>query len=260
MPWSQHSDPNAESHADAQTLQAYAAHERTPDDATLRHIARCPQCMADLASLRSQLPASPARESRAHCPPVEAIQAYALGQLKGVQKRNVEAHLEECLRCAAEVAASREFLPAELAPAARPSAALEGLRRVIASLLLPEPSEQLALRGEGTDLADEAATGMQTFRAEEIEISLQSTIERGQVLVTGILSADDPTRTMVPIAARLVRGSGSAGAIEPMVVAEAPIELGAAFELGPVPTGQYRLEILFDDRLIEIASLDLSAP
>ncbi len=256
MPWSQHSDPGLENHADAPTLQAYAAYERTPDDATLRHIARCPQCMADLVSLRSQLPARPARESRAHCPPVEAIQAYALDQLKGAQKRSVEAHIKECLRCAAEVAASREFL-VEPAPqrAGVAAAAQEMIRRVLATLVPVSPEVNLALR----DLSawDEDAK-VQVFAAEGVKVSLRKTADEaahGTFLLNGEISEDEAASPFIAISARLLRVADEMAEAEPTVVAEVPIVADSFFEFDHVPPGAYQIELLLSDRLIVVASV-----
>jgi hypothetical protein len=270
MPWSQHSDPGPEQHADGQTLQAFAAHERTPDDATLRHIARCPQCMANLATLRSQVPEPSASASHAHCPPVETIQAYALGQLARAQKRSVQVHIKECLRCAAEVAASREFLLASepaIERAGVAAAAADALRRVIAVLLAPQGVPVFVLKDGGE-------THIQVFRADGVDVALDhEPAEHGRFLLHGSLTMRDETQaqgappplssasslsssSLAPLVARLLRVTESDPDAAPVPVAEAPIEANG-FEFDDVPAGSYQIEILFPDRLIVVASVAL---
>lgn len=97
------------------------------------------------------------------------------------------------------------------------------------------------------------------YGAEDVEISLRPRLERGKYFVTGSVSVGEHARVGEPIAARLLQTSMTAEGCEQVAPIEAPIEYDA-FELGPVPPGVYTIEVLFADRLLEIAALDLQVP
>jgi hypothetical protein len=233
--------------------------------------------MANLATARSQLAQGSrpsASGSHTDCPPVETIQAFALGQLSGAQRRSVQAHLKGCLRCAAEVAASREFLleeePAiqrEGVAASVGAAAADALRRVVAVLLAPQGTPVLVLKDSGE-------THVQVFRAEGVDVALDhEPAEHGRFLLHGSLMMQDETPAQgesppqssppspsllagVPLVARLLRVAEADPDAAPVPVAEAPIEANG-FEFDAVPAGSYRIEVLFPDRLIVVASVVL---
>src|SRR5262249_31269020 len=111
--WQQPSDGSEQSqaaHADEETLRAYAAGTRTPDEAQLQHIARCMRCLSELSHLRTLVAAPAVEMEPADCPSLELLQSFALGELSARDRKATEAHVRTCLSCAAEVAATRTFL------------------------------------------------------------------------------------------------------------------------------------------------------
>lgn len=107
---------------------------------------------------------------------------------------------------------------------------------------LPPTVRATGLRLRGGDATD---VPVQIFQAEAFAISLRCEMEHGQVVILGVVGQgyDAP----LPILVRLLR-------MDAAPVDEALVE-GASFELGPVPPGEYHLEVLLPDRLLVIASV-----
>jgi hypothetical protein len=298
---SQHPEEPQLAHADLEVLRAYATNQQTAEAAALHHIARCPQCLSEVAHLRSQMQVQVQPSDVAEAHPMwlsaEVLEAYALGELTGARRREVERHLRTCLRCAAEVAVSREFLLEDVAVSQGAGESIlptiadavsDTVRRVFASLL-PGPSTQLnyqpAINTRGSTPQDTEntrdgassppANGSQVssdsestswaaeaqpriYGAEGVEVSLRPRLERGKYILTGSVSVGAGASVGDPIAARLVSTSAASEGGEQAAPIEVRIEYDA-FELGPMPPGTYTVEILFADRLLEIAALDLQA-
>jgi hypothetical protein len=97
------------------------------------------------------------------------------------------------------------------------------------------------LRGDGPGVP------VQIYQAEEHALSLRCEMDRGQVVLCGIIGQGYDAAP--PILVRLLRADAAPAA-------ETLVE-GSSFELGPVPPGDYQIEILLPDRLLVIAALTL---
>jgi hypothetical protein len=196
-----------------------------------------------------------ATRDRAHCPEIEQIQGYVLGTAQRSERASIEAHLGTCLHCAAEVAASREFLVEPSArPVVAPAAAMRGmlgtLRRVVATLLPAEPVAHAALAVR--DVEGEGLARPQIFAAEGVEVSLRSERQGASFTLYGTLSTDGSDELSAPIAALLRALTDDGAAAE--LVAEVPVEFDA-FEFAGIDAGAYAAQNLFPDRLIELAPI-----
>jgi len=86
------------------------------------------------------------------------------------------------------------------------------------------------------------------YASDELAISLRCEMERGQVLLCGIVGQAGALAP--PLLVRLLPG------VHADPVDEALVE-GGSFELGPVLPGDYQIEVLLPDRLLVIAAVTL---
>ncbi len=112
--------------------------------------------------------------------------------------------------------------------------------------LLPAPRGAAALRLRG----DGPSVPVQVYQAAEHAIALRCEVERGQVVLCGIVGQGYDAAP--PILVRLLRADAT-------LAAETLVE-GSSFELDPVPPGDYQLALLLPDRLLVIAALPLPLP
>jgi anti-sigma factor RsiW len=237
----------AATHATAEALAAYALDPQSDASASpsARHIETCVECRAEAAWLRAQLAALEAGPERAACPSVETVTAYALGELSGTEQLIAAAHIRQCVACTEEVAVTREALAVAPGESTAAESPLRAALRRVAAALVPPPALSAARAVRGAE--DEGDT-LRTYQAEGVEVTLRSErhdTERGQFLIYGTVS-----QAAGPVAALLVAQGEAA---TPMVIESAIA--GDAFELGPVPPGSYRLDILLADRVVEIAPI-----
>jgi anti-sigma factor ChrR (cupin superfamily) len=250
-------------HASEEALARYALQQEEDqagaDDVEAQHIRECAQCQAEVARTELLLRQLDRQLYRLECPPVEQLTAYALGELDNAERQRVKVHVQRCARCTDEVEVTRSVLaPAD--PAAGPLAAV---RRVLATLLPPQAAPAsapaLSLRDRERPEADENETP-RIFAADGVEVTLRSETERGKSVLYGTLHrADEGDAGTTPISVRLVQAPAEAArpaVAEPSVVATADVALDA-FELGPMPSGMYQLQVLLADRVIVIPALTL---
>jgi len=256
-------------HASEEALAAYALQQEGDreglagaDDVEARHIRECTQCQAEAARIEVLLGHMDRQLYRLECPPVEQLTAYALGELGGAERRRVETHVQGCAHCTDEVEVTRSVL----APADPAGGPLAVVRRVLATLVPPQAAfgaaPALSLRDRERPEAGENETP-RIFAAEGVEITLRSETERGKSVIYGAIQRDDEAEAgTTAISVRLVQAPAEAAELtgpaspEPTVVATADVALDA-FELGPVPSGTYQLEVLLAVRVIVIPSLTL---
>jgi hypothetical protein len=119
------------------------------------HLAHCPDCSARLAEAQQAERRLTHRLHRWDCPSPAQLGEYHLGALPPDSAATITRHLADCDRCSLELAALRQFLAAEAAPASGTARARPGpqpgrlaLVEVIAQLL--PRATALALRGETT--------------------------------------------------------------------------------------------------------------
>jgi hypothetical protein len=246
-------------HAGDEDLAAYGMDRALVAPEVARHIESCPECRGD-AERYARLAGAIERELyRADCYSPDALTAYVFGELPGKHWRAVEAHLAECRHCRDDVAVTREVFPAA------PRLTLwDVARRVVAALVAPGPVLNPAFVQKG---GPGEHAPLQTFasREEGIEVRLERFEGApGEHYVTGRVTVTG-AEAEAPISARLLRVPAEGEAAGAQVAAEALVEeedgvegeAEGKFDLGPVPPGSYRLEVLLPDRLIEIASLTL---
>lgn len=246
-------------HATEDDLAAYAVSEGLVDAAVAEHIDGCAQC-GDVVQRYHLLEA---HLYRIECPDLLEMEAYAGGTLASERQREVERHTRDCPRCQSDLEVLRAVLPAASVPAPAPTpastaetpaapGAWETLRRVLAVLLVPpaSPAPAFAFRGE-----------VETYRAEDIEMTLGRDADRGKFSLYGKIlsppaSAGERATAAPPaaISARLLKLAAPGEA--PTLVAEVPIQQ-QYFEFTGVFPGHYQIEVLLPDRLIVIASLVL---
>jgi hypothetical protein len=113
--------------------------------------------------------------------------------------------------------------------------------------MMPEPPT-FRLRGMPS-----ANDSLHIYQSEDMAISLRCEVARGQVLVYGIIAQGYDAAPAILV--RLLRAAEDA----PLLVGEALIESGS-FELGPVATGIYQIEVLLPDRLLVVADVRLPYP
>lgn len=252
-------------HATQDDLAAYAVSAELVDAAVAQHIAGCAQC-GDVVHSYHLLEA---RLYRSECPDLTEMEAYAGGMLAGERQNAVERHTRDCPRCQSDLAVLRAVLPVasaaapalhiaspaeapgEPSPAPAAPSAWETVRRILATLLVPPatPAPAFALRGE-----------VETYRAEDIEVTLRHDVDRGKFSLFGKIASTREEaggqKTAVPpavISVRLLKLA--APDAPPTLVAEVPYDQG--FEFTGLFPGHYQLEVLLSDRLIVIASLVL---
>ncbi len=178
-------------------LLAYLAGEYVRPS-VVQHLARCQSCATRLASFRRLEYKLINKLYRWDCPSEQILGEYQLGLLNNEQALAVKRHLENCVRCTAEVVALTEFLAndpmlVERVPASANNAvssipsrnhsagkdakqildqlrdqATAGVRQIIATLLPPSPS---FVRGSETTLWP------RRYTAEGVNISVQ--VEHG---------------------------------------------------------------------------------
>jgi hypothetical protein len=241
-------------HATQDDLAAYAVSEGLVDASVAEHIAACARCSDDVARYH-QLEAL---LYRVECPALPELEGHLLGTLAGERMAEVERHIQDCPRCESDLAVLRAVLPMpsvapaqNAAPADTPAAlgARETLRRVLAALLPPPAAPSFALRGE-----------VETYRAEDIEVTLGHDVDRGKfslygkILHRGASDGGQETEPPLAISARLLKIADPQ--TPPKLVAETPIQQ-QYFEFTGLFPGHYQIELLLPDRLIVIASLVL---
>ena len=245
----QRTPPHASDEALAAFAMRRAEHQEDADDPEARHIGQCQECQAEVAHIKLLLRQLDQHVYRLECPSVEQLTAYALGELGATERRRIAAHVQGCARCADEVAITREVL----APA-NPPGALAAIRRVLAGLVPSQSTLTPALNLRDRSRPDED-NAPRIFRAEGVEITLRSEADRGNAVLYGMIGRDEADAGTAPISVRLLQSIETAH-VEPAVAATADVELDA-FELGPVPSGTYQVEVLLADRVIVIPSLTL---
>ncbi len=114
-----------------------------------QHVAACPACAAEAASLNRLQEQLGAALFRFDCPPSQVLGEYAIDLVTPEDRTSVAQHVVDCPRCTSELRSMREFLVADdlLLPAR--SGVVAGLRRIVASLFPPAPAlaPAVALRG-----------------------------------------------------------------------------------------------------------------
>lgn len=243
-------------------LQAYAVDPTMSDPAVEQHLQNCPACQAEVNAMRAVSAQISDRLYRYDCLSTEVIIGLAAGVLPRAERVAAEAHVQNCARCAEEVTLTAEALaqPEPLLEWTAPSLAshvMAHVRRLVATLvsaLAPEsPELALGVRLRGSS---DAANKPQMYRAESVTVVLRATPEpdtAGEQLLEGLITdADAPNLAQREIPVRLFTASKVEPAANPVAEETA---LGGAFVLGPVPPGDYTLEVTLPDAIVTIPTL-----
>ncbi len=227
-------------------LEAYVSGEASPR--FLEHVKRCPACLARLRKrvvLEHQL-----RRTlyRFDCPPPDLLRDYECGYAAADEQRRLEAHLETCPHCAAELAdlaesVEVEFISrsSELVARAERAAARMGL--IVARLISPAPRPVLALRGETREvLLFEAGDMALSVNLEQEENGAYTLF--GQVLSPQPIAATDGY-------ARLTARE------EKIAPVEAELDANGGFALCSLCPGTYQLVVSLLEQRIVVPTLTL---
>jgi hypothetical protein len=224
-------------------LMLYALAPEELEESVVQHIQQCQECMQEVIRQRKSQFLLQKKLSRNLCPEVGEIAAYVLRrELSFLKRWQIKRHIRQCQLCREEVRVTEEadekLSPDLIREPAQPT-----------SLLSP----QFIMRGIEDDVPP--AHKLQNFSAEGIEINLMQTEEKqGKILLTGMIYQKVSTQPATFLVARLLRLAED----QPSTfVDEELIDSGNQFELGPISSGVYQLEVLLADRLIEVGPLHI---
>jgi hypothetical protein len=214
------------------------------------HLARCPACRArarEHAPLERRL-----RQAlyRYDCPSPDALRDYHWGYLPADERRPVEAHLETCPHCAAELADMAGFVTAERAQPsetllARARQAAAQAHLVVARLFSPGLSPVLALRGDTRDVL--------LFDAEGVALSVNLEQEHtGAYTIFGQVLSPEP----VALASGYARLTAQEEPVDPV---RTPLDANGGFTLPDLRPGVYQLVVCLPGRRIVVPTLALKA-
>lgn len=255
-------------------LIAYLAGD-TVRPAVLEHLARCPHCSSQLESYRQLDRKLVSKLYRWDCPTNMVLGEYYLGMLALEQAIEIKKHLDTCVLCAAEVAALSAFLaqdPVEATQAAGArknipvrtvspnqhravreaidhlhDQARSGIRRIIASLLPPQP----LLSPTRTS---KVAEWPRNYAAEDLRITMaleQGAGYRDTLKLIGFVQQQG--KALEAFEGTTVQLSTGQTAYTQQVD-----ELGN-FVFSPVAPATYTLELQFQDSIVVIDQLVVSA-
>jgi hypothetical protein len=236
-----------------EALAAYAI-DPEGEDTVAQHIARCPACATEVAEMSTLVSRLNTQLARYGCPTSEEITEYVAGMLPSAERAAIEQHMQQCSRCASDVAETREFLAQE-DPILSWKHAPSAVRRLIP-----------ALRGKGTPAFAAPAFGLRGEAKEmtefsdednDVMISLRyiADVRGRETLMGSIISGKQPELTLdesIPVRLRSFAEEDDAPA--PDLIAEAVAE-GGNFELAPVPPGQYQIEADLPDCLVVVGPI-----
>ncbi len=255
-------------------LAAFLAGDKVRSEVT-EHLAHCPACSSQVLPYRRIDLQLTNKLYRWDCPPTQVLGEYQLALLSAFQATQVQSHLLYCLRCSAEVAALTEFLANDPVLVAQPAAvrpavkyhqpvqevlrtldqwrehAVEGARRIAASLVLPQP--RLAFQ---RDVAAQVASWPRNYTAEDVNISLQveQMIQRRDSLqIIGFVKRSGATlEALEGTSVSLLSQDGT------LVSTEQIDELGN-FVFSTVTPATYSLEVQFSETVVVIEQLLIAA-
>ena len=262
-------------------LLAYLAGERVRP-VVPQHLASCQSCTTKLADYRRIEHKLIGKLYRWDCPPNQVLGEYELGLLSGEVAAAVKRHLSRCTLCATEVATLADFLADDATLAEHPALprhkhpvsppvsnnhgsahiakrALdqvreqtgEGIRRIIANLLPPQP--RYALQREVGSTLD-AATWPRRYSAEDISISVSvepETSQRNSLQLIGFVTRNGA-------ALEALQGLPVLLASQAHVQYSQNVDELGNFVFSSIIPATYTLELQFPDRTIVIDALPIS--
>ena len=265
-------------------LLAYLAGERVRP-VVPQHLASCQSCTSKLADYRRIEHTLIGKLYRFDCPPSQILGEYELGMLSGEDAAAVKRHLSMCALCATDVATLADFLtddatlvehpalprhkdpvspssPNSHGPAHVAKHALDrireqsgdGIRRIIASLLPPQP-RYAHQREVGNALNTlESVTWPRRYSAEDISISIS--VEREPNRRDSLELIGFVTRNGAPLEA--LQGLPVLLASQANVQYTQNVDELGNFVFSSVVPATYTLELQFPDRTIVIDTLPVA--
>jgi hypothetical protein len=230
-------------------LTTYAGGE--PTRRVREHLRECGRCAGFVAELQRAENRLGRALFRVDCPTALELGEYRLGLLPISTQRRLEAHLANCPHCSAELATADGYLTElqPVRPVATPADQPLGqkVRRIIAELLRPaRPAPAVALRGRGR-----SATLL--YQAETVKLTLHpQPAERPRHHLQLLGFVEEAERPLDGLAGGRVRLQPTEGSANSAVIDEI-----GNFIIGPVPPGQYELEITLGERQIVVPELQL---
>jgi hypothetical protein len=152
------------------------------------HLEQCETCQRRLASYQQANTFLLTHLYRSQCPSGTQLSFYCIDALPSDDRLHIANHLLDCPLCAAEVAATRQFMREVPVLESVPSfafSAREAVRRIFAVLV--KQQAQLVVRGETTESA-----WPRQYRADGLDLSLHlSRGSSGNYMLLGILTSID---------------------------------------------------------------------
>jgi len=265
-------------------LLAYLAGERVRP-VVPQHLVSCQGCTSKLADYRRIEHTLISRLYRWDCPPNQILGEYELGLLSGEVAAAVKRHLSMCVLCATEVATLADFLTDDATLAEHPAVprhkdpvsplssnnhgpahvakrALdqireqtgEGIRRIIANLLPPQPRYAYQ-REVGNALNTlESVTWPRRYSAEDISISVsveRETNQRDSLQLIGFVTRNGA-------ALEALQGLPVLLASQANVQYTQNVDELGNFVFSSIVPAIYALELQFPDRTIVIDALPVA--
>jgi hypothetical protein len=229
-------------------LVAYADGEEL--ERVSEHVGRCPACRARLREYATIEQELQQLLFGSDCPSPDTLRDHHLGYLSTEERQHVEAHLETCPHCAAELADLAQF--AALEEEVRSSTLLdrahqvaEQVRLTVAQLMSPAPLPLPALRGETREVL--------LFEADGVALSLNLEQETtGRYTLFGQILSSDP----IGFTEGQIRLRAQEGDMEPI---QADIDTNGGFALPELRPGIYQLSVDLPDRRIVVPTLALKS-
>lgn len=239
-------------------VEAYLDGEEMPHVATF--LERHPALLATLRQEQARSRRLQDALYRFDCPPVETLQAYLWDQLASPTQQQLHIHLQQCVRCHAELAALQNFvnepLPAALPAASAPAqpglreqwqAWLEQIQVIVATLVTPGGAQLagVALRSSAT-----AGPHAYLFEAGNTEVSLLVHQQLdGTLRVDGQLFATEPL-----IEPRYVFTSAQPD----LLPITGDISATGTFAVTNLPAGSYQVVIKLPNQAIVVPNFNLA--
>jgi anti-sigma factor RsiW len=262
----------------SEELLAYLAGEKVRP-VVKQHLASCQYCSSQLATYQRMERTLLRKLYRSQCPSNQELGEYQLGLLGSDQATRVKEHLSKCVLCADEVATLRQFLASD-APLVERSAApqqgipalpsaqnhrrplqdaarvlgnardqsLAGVRRIIATLLPPQPGLALGVRGS-------QVLWPRRYAAEDVSIAVQlepTSGRRGMLQLSGLV-------TRKGLSLEALRGTTVQLLSQAQTMYTQTIDELGNFVFSSIVPATYTLEVQFPDGVIVVEPLPVTA-
>jgi len=248
---------------DDDELLRFALDEEPLRKEAREHLAQCETCQQRLRMFKQVNNALIAKFYRSQCPSAEQLSFYCADLLPSDDRMHIAAHILDCPLCSAEIVATRRFiaevepLPVPV-PVLSPRAAINGVRRIAASLVRQQA--QLVLRNGNTPTE---SSWPRQYKAETIDLSLHlSRASNGDYLLLGILTSVGNAESVDAFEGAKAELYLASNTTNTAPETQTPIRITEVDDLGnivfnAVPVGQYTLLIHLPEREIVIEDVTI---